>query len=45
MGVKEGSGVWKGIANDSYIGKWVNGKAEGYGVHIWKNKDKYEGEW
>ena len=23
----------------------MEGKAQGYGVHTWPNKDKYEGEW
>ncbi len=28
---------------DSYIGEWKNGFADGYGVHIWVNGDRYEG--
>lgn len=27
----------EGIHGDSYIGEWKNSKADGYGVHIWKN--------
>jgi hypothetical protein len=34
-----------GTQSDSYIGQWVDGKCEGYGVHAWQNGDKYEGEW
>ena len=26
-----------GIHGDSYIGEWKQSKAEGYGVHNWKN--------
>ena len=26
-----------GIHGDSYIGEWKQSKAEGYGVHTWKN--------
>ena len=37
--------MWRGTAGDSYIGQWSEGKASGFGVHIWENKDKYEGEW
>ena len=37
--------VTVGIYNDSYIGDWVMSKAQGYGVHVWKNGDRYEGEW
>jgi len=25
------------------MGEWKCGKADGYGVHIWINGDKYEG--
>eukprot|EP00347_Sterkiella_histriomuscorum_P023931 403332889 len=25
--------------------EWKNSKADGYGVHQWKNGDRYEGEW
>jgi len=50
-GMKHGSGVWKGLKGDSYIGEWKFGKADGYGVniiiilkvHTWINGDKYEG--
>ena len=41
-----------GTHGDSYIGEWKHSKAEGYGVHTWKNGrnisyigDRYEGEW
>ncbi|MFM7851870.1 MAG: hypothetical protein ACKO96_08120 [Flammeovirgaceae bacterium] len=27
------------------MGEWVDSKAQGYGVHVWENNDKYEGEW
>jgi len=33
--------VWKGNQGDSYIGEWRNSKAEGYGVHMWKNGTEY----
>ena len=26
-----------GTHGDSYIGEWKHSKAEGYGVHTWKN--------
>lgn len=42
-GMKHGSGMWKGLRNDSYMGQWKQGKPNGYGVHVWNN-DKYEGE-
>jgi len=35
--MKEGYGVWKGPDGDSYIGEWKQSKADGYGVHVWKN--------
>ena len=38
--------MWTGVdGKENYIGQWVDGKAEGYGVHVWANGDKYEGEW
>ena len=44
--------MWKGVKGDYYIGEWKENKADGYGVHVWKNGiriitlgDKYEGEW
>lgn len=40
-GVKNGSGVWKSGKEDSYIGQWVNGKVEGYGVHITSTGQRY----
>lgn len=50
--MRHGYGVWKRLNKnsdqkyqDSYIGEWRNGKAEGYGVHTWSNGDRYEGEW
>ena len=27
------------------MGDWVSNKAEGYGIHVWIDKNKYEGEW
>ncbi|MFO0116502.1 MAG: hypothetical protein ACK521_02410 [bacterium] len=27
------------------MGEWKQSKADGYGVHQWKNGDRYEGEW
>lgn len=35
--MKHGSGIWRGTKNDSYIGEWKFGKADGYGVHTWIN--------
>jgi len=26
------------------MGEWKEGKPHGYGVHVWVNGDKYEGE-
>jgi hypothetical protein len=37
--------MWKGLEGDSYIGEWRFSWAEGYGVHVWKSGDRYEGEW
>lgn len=36
--------MWQGSKGDSYIGEWRMSKAEGYGVHVWVNGDRYEGE-
>ena len=35
--MKHGSGIWRGIKNDSYIGEWKFGKPDGNGVHTWVN--------
>ena len=35
--MKHGNGIWRGCKNDSYIGEWKFGKADGYGVHTWTN--------
>jgi hypothetical protein len=40
---KHGTGMWKSVNGDIYIGKWNNGKVEGQGVHITKTGQKYEG--
>ena len=37
--------MWRGIFGDSYLGQWKNSKADGHGVHQWKNGDRYEGSW
>ena len=44
-GLKEGYGVWKGVANDTYIGEWKDNKPYGFGKHVWGSLDQYEGEW
>ena len=36
-GMKHGSGIWKGLKGDSYIGEWKYGKADGYGVNLYFN--------
>lgn len=36
--------MWKGAKGDSYVGEWKFGKADGYGVHVWINGDRYEGQ-
>jgi len=33
--------MWQGAKGDSYIGEWRMSKAEGYGVHVWVNGDRY----
>lgn len=33
--------MWKGVKGDSYVGEWRMGKADGYGVHVWTNGDRY----
>lgn len=35
--MKHGSGMWRGLRNESYLGEWKFGKTDGYGVHIWIN--------
>jgi hypothetical protein len=35
--------VWKNLDGDQYIGQWVNGKVEGFGVHTTVDGQKYEG--
>ena len=42
--MKNGNGQWVGFRKDQYIGEWVNGYPDGYGIHIWINGDKYEGQ-
>lgn len=44
-GHKHGRGVWKGQSGEYFIGDWKRSKPHGYGMHIWKNQDRYEGEW
>ena len=34
-GMKHGSGIWKGLKGDSYIGEWKYSKADGYGVNLY----------
>jgi len=35
-GFKQVYGVWRGADGvESYIGQWIDSKAEGYGVHVW----------
>ena len=47
QGAKHGFGIWKAppTENCSYLGEWKHNKVHGYGVHQWKNGDKYEGQW
>ena len=42
--MKHGTGMWSGATGDSYVGEWKFGKADGFGVHLWINGDRYEGE-
>ena len=42
--MKHGTGIWKGMQGDSYLGEWKNGKADGYRVDTWLNGDIYEGQ-
>jgi hypothetical protein len=32
-------------SGDVYEGEWVNGKFQGKGTYIWKNGQKYQGEY
>jgi len=27
------------------MGEWKNNKADGYGIHVWMDGDRYEGQW
>lgn len=35
--------MWKSLKGDSYLGEWMNGKIEGFGVLAVKEGDRYEG--
>ncbi|CAI2378754.1 unnamed protein product [Moneuplotes crassus] len=48
-GLKHGHGTYEWLSHDGkgdrYVGDWVNGNMEGYGIYYYDNGDKYEGEW
>ena len=41
-GYKHGKGIWRSNKGDEYIGDWVKGKADGFGVHVWANGNIYK---
>ncbi|CAI2378852.1 unnamed protein product [Moneuplotes crassus] len=48
-GKMHGHGTYEWLSHDGkgdrYVGDWVNGNMEGYGIYYYENGDKYEGEW
>lgn len=43
--MKKGEKAEYYLDGDVYRGYWKNNKKHGYGIQIWKNGIKYEGEW
>ena len=37
--------VLQKVGQGAYGVVWIESKCEGYGVHVWANGDRYEGEW
>jgi hypothetical protein len=40
-GHKTGSGMWKGLDGESYMGEWKYNRVEGFGVFMMKNGSRY----
>ena len=43
--MKMGSGTYRGVNGDTYVGDWVNDFRHGRGKITYSNGDNYEGDW